>query len=309
MFLGNKYTQLILDNRLTDNNLYMNGIIEGYPVILFKDVNLFAVKINCTKEDDPGNGALGRFIEGELSQLPQYQNYRSYAHHVEIRLNIKKAKDAPEIINTVVTTVINHLQAEGYSGCCEESGNTEEPLECYDINNTYHYLCQASADSVYQSLVARQQNIVSQKSDFLPGIVGAIIGATAGVAVWVVLSKLGFISALAGWVMGVCALMGYEKLGKHLDAKGVIGCIVVIVVMVFVANYVSWALAAYDGLKSYGWTLGECFEGLSYILEQTDLTGSYIRDLLLGYGLTALGTGGRLIAAMNEAKGKFSFKK
>ena len=54
-------------------------------------------------------------------------------------------------------------------------------------------------------------------------MIGAFLGALLGCVLWIIIYRLGYIAGIAGAVIGICAMKGYEMLGKHLDKKGVIG--------------------------------------------------------------------------------------
>ena len=72
--------------------------------------------------------------------------------------------------------------------------------------------------------------------------------------------RLGYIAGIAGAVTAICALRGYELLGGHLDRKGVIISTVMMMVMIFFANRLSWTWDAYDALNDEGYT----FSAVSY---------------------------------------------
>ncbi len=51
------------------------------------------------------------------------------------------------------------------------------------------------------------------RDNVIAGIVGAFLGSLIGVACIVVINKLGYVSAISGVVMAVCAIKGYAMLG------------------------------------------------------------------------------------------------
>lgn len=142
------------------------------------------------------------------------------------------------------------------------------------------------------------------KSNLAAGLVGAFLGALIGCALWILIWKLGYIAGIAGFAIGVCALKGYEMLGKSLDIKGAISTVVIMIVMIFLANKIAWSWDAYDALKDYGWTFFDTFQNLDYILAESDLTGSYTTDLVIGYFLTALSSFKLIIGAFGSAMKK-----
>ena len=59
----------------------------------------------------------------------------------------------------------------------------------------------------------------SQKENVLIGTVGAFIGAIIGGAVALFIARMGYVSYIAGLVLGVCVVKGYEILGKKFSKK------------------------------------------------------------------------------------------
>ena len=73
-------------------------------------------------------------------------------------------------------------------------------------------------------------------------------------------------------------MKGYTILGGHLDKKGVVGSAIIMLIMIYFANKVAWSWDAYSALKDYGRSFTECYQNLGYILDETDLVGSYYGD-------------------------------
>ena len=102
--------------------------------------------------------------------------------------------------------------------------------------------------------------------------------------------------------MAVCAMKGYEILGGVLDKKGVAGSVIITIIMIYGANKFAWTWDAYDSLKGYGWSFTEVFRELGYILEESELTGGYITDLVIGYVLTAFASFKSIIAGFRAGR-------
>lgn len=127
---------------------------------------------------------------------------------------------------------------------------------------------------------------VRTKSNFIPGLVGAFLGSLIGVALWVGIYHLGYIAGIAGAVMIVCSFAGYEKLGKGLDVKGIITCVVMSILMLYVAGRISVSLELYLELKDYlGGTFFDYYRGMFDLLASVDEVGSFWGDLGMGYFL------------------------
>lgn len=58
------------------------------------------------------------------------------------------------------------------------------------------------------------------------GILGAFLGTLIGAICIVLVNQFGYIASISGVVMGVCALKGYQILGKKMSLKGIIICVI-----------------------------------------------------------------------------------
>lgn len=231
-------------------------------------------------------------------------------HFMVINLKIPSlAKNIPDTVNTVVDSIVQYLQNNYYVSGCESCGENQNPIECYEINDTHHYLCDNCAKEVDSALADNQKNLRSKKSNLVAGLVGAFLGSLIGGILWIAIYKLGYIAGIAGLVTGVCAFKGFELLGGHMNRKGVVGSVIIMLITIFLANKIAWSLEAYAALKEYDYTFSDCFRSLSYILESSELTGSYYSDLIIGYILTIISSFRNIINTYKASGGDYKMKK
>ena len=122
------------------------------------------------------------------------------------------------------------------------------------------------------------------------GIVGALIGAVLGGASIVLLSQLGYIASLSGWLLALCTLKGYELLGKGISKKGVVICAVLMLVTPFVADYLDWALVLYQSAAEYGVSYLDCLLILpEFFADGTIDMFEYFKNLGMIYLFVLLG--------------------
>lgn len=129
---------------------------------------------------------------------------------------------------------------------------------------------------------------VKENRTFL-GILGALVGGLIGGAAIVLIGQLGFISAISGFVLAFCTLKGYELLNKSMDKTGIIVSILVMLVVPYLADRVSWALVIVEEL---GAAFDVAFAVVHGVVEEFELQAEYWRDILMLYGFTALGAFG-----------------
>ena len=87
---------------------------------------------------------------------------------------------------------------------------------------------------------------------FVLGLIGALVGAILGGASIILLSQIGYIASISGFILAVCTLKGYELLGKRLSGKGIVLCVLLMIVTPFVADWIDWAIYLMRDYPEYG---------------------------------------------------------
>lgn len=128
-----------------------------------------------------------------------------------------------------------------------------------------------------------------RKSNMFLGIIGAIGGSLIGVALWLMISLIGFVAGIAGFVMLKFALKGYEKLSGKLDKKGAVISLVIAAFMVLFANILDYVIvlcraffewdASFDTVRYVVMNFGE-------LMTEFDAWRGFGVNLVVGYGLS-----------------------
>jgi len=143
------------------------------------------------------------------------------------------------------------------------------------------------------------------KGNIILGLIGAAICSLAGVAIWVVIYQLGYIASISGIVMTICALWGYEKFGGKLDKVGVILSFIIVLVMIYVANRLTYTIEVYKYFhEEYDLSFLDSFKALTVFLEDGEVKRSYLADLGMGYLFCLIGSVGRFIGVFKGTKGE-----
>ncbi len=204
------------------------------------------------------------------------------------------------------------LQAEGCGSGCQICGSGDF-VNCYHISGGAHFLCESCKQGAAAQIEAVKQNKAMEKSNAFLGSIGAVAGSLIGVALWVLIYQFGFMAGLAGALIVLAAMKGYEMLGKYLDKKGVIICVVIAVFMVYFANKLSWSIEAYRAFSKEGLqtTFFATYRNLMPLLKLLDITGSYYLDLAVGYLLTIVASYTNIIRAFRNVGfgGSYDIKK
>lgn len=296
---------------MTDHKTYISGTYKGFYITINTTPNgMYRFKIGAHSDNDPGNAALRDYIESRKGITAQIQSVDVSNNSVTIvSSRTFLIKKVPEHLNEAIMPIVDYLASNYYVSGCMQCGTQTASIDCYDINGGHHYLCGECAGKVEEALADRKQDILSQKSKLIPGIVGALFGALIGAVVYFLIYQLGYIAAVAGLITAVCAFKGYEMLGGVVDKKGVVACVIIIIFAVFFANKLAWSYEIYKVFKEVGATFFDCFRFSREVIAETDLVGEYYTDLVISYVLTALGSFGSIKNAFKTSSGSYKVKK
>ena len=177
------------------------------------------------------------------------------------------------------------------------------------VNGAYMHLCSQCGESLNMQAAQMQYQEEQKSENVLGGIVGAFLGSLLGVLVMVILDRLGYVAALSGIVLAICTLKGYELLGGKIGKLGTILSVVIMVVMVYVGNRVTWSIEVVKQLGDY---LGlNFFESFRYLTEILELAGeeaqrSYLSSLAMQYLFAAIGAVPTILAAGKDRQLKYA---
>lgn len=137
-----------------------------------------------------------------------------------------------------------------------------------------------------------------EKKNIIKPVLGAIIGSIPGLILWIIVGCLGYKVALLGLLIGAGIIFGYEKMGGYVvSAAGVITCIAVMIVTVYLGAHFVWAISLKSALSELdvdNISLGFCVTHLYSFLDLTGLRLRFVIDLLLDYVFAGIGAFGLL---------------
>lgn len=119
------------------------------------------------------------------------------------------------------------------------------------------------------------------------GTLGALLGALAGVACILLISRLNVVASVSGLVMAICALKGYEKLAGSLSKKGAAISCIIIVLMTYLAHHLDITL---EIMREIGMSFSDAFLSVPKLLRLEILDGGvFWGNLALLYLFTLMG--------------------
>lgn len=141
----------------------------------------------------------------------------------------------------------------------------------------------------HQTVYTTYQTAPAAKSEFvITGILGAIIGAAIGAAVIILLSRLGFIASISGFILAICTLKGYALLGRRFSMTGFVVCMTLIVITPYLADRLDWAILLKESSPEL--SLWDAFKMIPDLIKMDIIEKSvYIKNLVMLYLFAAIG--------------------
>ena len=133
------------------------------------------------------------------------------------------------------------------------------------------------------------------------GAVGALIGSALGAAAIILVSQLGYVAAISGFVLAICTLKGYELLGGKLSTKGIIISLILMAAVPYLADRLDWAIVVINEVPEV--SLGEAFQAIPDLVDQGFIDSEdYTATLVKLYLFVALGGVGTIVSAFKSRK-------
>lgn len=153
----------------------------------------------------------------------------------------------------------------------------------------------AEREAAYSTAETAQQTVVysdaaaapvqkAEAGNVVAGIVGALLFALGGAAVYFLFYQINMVSALSGVVMFVLANFGYGLFARSKGSvAGIVVAAVVTLVMLFVAEYLCisyeiWKAYRYDGVDIFA-----AIRVTSAFLEEPEVRKAFFHDLAYAY--------------------------
>ena len=213
--------------------------------------------------------------------------------------NALGAKRAAQKAVRAVEALSAFLREHGFYNACQSCGRPGMADACIVGGDVMH-LCPACYAQAQQGKALQQQCLENTKENVAAGAVGALLGSLVGVACIVLLSQLGYVAALSGLLMAVCALKGYELLGGKLTKVGAAVTLALMLVMTFAGDQIDWAIVI---SRELGWSFFESLFSVQELIRMEMIdAGAYWGNLALLYLFLLLGAGPAVLGALKKRK-------
>ena len=132
------------------------------------------------------------------------------------------------------------------------------------------------------------------------GYVGAIIGAVIGISLWIFCGYFGIIPGMVGFIFAFLTIKGYMLLSGSISRKGLIGCIVICILMIVLAEFGVVMLTIYIDGNIHN--LSEIIKNVPNYISSEKLALKMIRNVLFGIFTFGVGCFGMFFRLWNQTK-------
>ena len=222
------------------------GTQSGYLLFLQEtDVkNQFRLCVSVSLNGNPADSEENELVWDEFKSesLPNLStlSINQYLVSFVVKGAMRKSKTI-EKLQTLITDLVAFLETHHFVQVCAYSGK-EGPVGLYQLGDSIFLINEESYQLLKSNLQIEVDSYQNQKENVLLGAVGALLGALIGGAVALFIARLGYVAMVAGIVLGICTIKGYEILGRKVSRKGIVISSIWMVITVFLVNQIDLAM-------------------------------------------------------------------
>ncbi len=226
--------------------------------------------------------------EGFLDYLGTMSKDCPFVHHagyngsnmVSVYVLSRGVEDKENLTNAM-SALVSKCSEYGLHNCCAHCKN-ETVLHAAAVDQTPLMLC----DNCLSQVMGRVSGRPQRKENVLLGLIGAIVGVLLGSVLWIVIGQIGFIAGIAGFAIVFGGMKGYELLGGRLSKAGIVICVLLSLLTIIGAEFVSIVIALYQELsKLYAVTIQDVVAWIPDLMKEPEVAGGVAKDLIVGYAL------------------------
>ena len=281
------------------------GVQSGYLLLLHEaDVkNQFRLSVSVSLNGNPADSEENELVWDEFKSesLPNLStlSINQYLVSFVVKGAMRKSKTI-EKLQTLITDLVAFLETHHFVQVCAYSGQ-EGPVGLYQLGDSIFLINEESYQLLKSNLQIEVDSYQNQKENVLLGAVGALLGALIGGAVALFIARLGYVAMVAGIVLGICTIKGYEILGRKISRKGIVISSIWMVITVFLVNQIDLAM---EVVSKLGVEFAFAFRAVNELIFNGDFPKNYFYNLVMLAVFTLVGAGASISSVWSSHKTK-----
>lgn len=216
-------------------------------------------------------------------------------------ITIKKLCESVEKIILDVTQFLKKVKALGYGYCPMNGEEFSENAKKISMNGIEITLNPDSIEQVNQAIAKENQAFEEIPNNYGKGILGALIGAAAGVIIYIILFFIGYISAISGLISIVAGAFLYQKFGGKQNKEMIAIVSIISVVSMIFSVFILYFIAANGLVEDYGFSsIG--MKAFIDMMSVSEFKSEFIMNLVITLLFTFLGVGYQIFYMFKSIK-------
>jgi len=277
----------------------LNGVISGYHITVAFTNNYYTVYASVRRNNQlPEKEAL----KNMKKSIPGVKGAVLQKNNVAATVTGMTTKKVIENLISAVKGLTDFFRMNNFEDVCECCGKSKADIKVYAVGASMANLCDECYSNIGEAMQQAEIEYDNTQENILAGAVGAFIGSLIGVIAIIIIGQLGYVAVISGLIMGVCAIKGYEMLGKKITSKGVIISLIIMILMIYVATKSDWCISI---SRDWGWSFFDIYGAFWNLATAADATGDFIASLIMQYLFAGLGAASVIVGAFKSQKSAF----
>lgn len=270
------------------NNNTLYGYCGNYEVTIWSTINSsegIVVFLNFFADEVKKQEIIREFINFEGKA---FAGGMANITGVRLNLNGMTAGGAAKKLVLKLRHVITMLHDQGIpgKGVCPVCGEELVESEKIQVNDCYVTVDPKCANDFRSASQIQNKEFEEAPGNYLKGFFGSLIGAVVGAVVWFVLYYfVGIVSAWLGLLTVMLSDFLYVKFEGKKDKFRVLISAVTVLVMFELVCFMIYGLVG----SALAYEAGSNLSGIQYVLQDAELKGGFIYDMLMNLVYTGIG--------------------
>jgi VIT1/CCC1 family predicted Fe2+/Mn2+ transporter len=231
------------DNQWKRTSSTVFGEYKGYWFNIGDGLGFKYINASLDILEDATKTQLHTLLEHNKKRIG-YHQYEVLSGAVHIKFNENLTSTSREKLDNgldFLVTTFEQLGLPKMNAChsCRENSN----LRHYEVSGEGKLLCNTCANTIEGQMHDSMRKDSLEEKNYLSGFIGAFLFSFAGVAAWVILQQLGYLSSALALVIAFLALRGYTYFKGKIGAFTPLIIIATGMLAVVAANYISYLVS------------------------------------------------------------------
>lgn len=237
----------------------------------------FILLVSARPTSNEGVNAMVASLNQFVSDRKKTVNHASYLDMV-VTISIRdKGNNTISALKEAVEAATYFCNQYGFVPACKYCGNQTD-LGFFAIGGNVDTMCTECFNNNQMQMSNKAMTEANKQFNLPLGVLGAVLGALAGGAIWIITYQMGFLLFITGAVIVFLSCMLLNKMGGKFTTGGLVTALIISFAMIFIAEYLALGISFFIELNGDGYSFGEAFSYLNLILFGDDY------KIVFGYG-------------------------